>query len=195
MDRRRLQGQMAGTARTGKHEVEVVAEMAFEVDGGTTRIRVGPAGAPERSEVREVQDPAVARWVEKFHFDVERMARAEAHRRRPCVPNWKPPRTTTTCARHHGVPRLRRGGGVRRSRLRRMRRAGLATGIARISRVYRCECYPTVGRLRVHARSLALSRADVITIDGRRGYRRNNVWSTCLAKRLRNAGPIPGGEP
>jgi len=93
MDRRRLQGQMAGTARTGKHEVEVVAEMAFEVDGGTTRIRVGPAGAPERSEVREVQDPAVARWVEKFHFDVERMARAEAHRRRPCVPNWKPPRT------------------------------------------------------------------------------------------------------
>jgi hypothetical protein len=90
--RRRLTSIIAGTAATGPDAVEVTASLDVEVDGTTTRVRVAPAGSPERASVSEVADPAVARWASGVHAELERTARREAYRNRPITPLWKPVR-------------------------------------------------------------------------------------------------------
>lgn len=92
MGKRRLNGFVAGTAATGGREVEVNATLGLEIDGATTRVTLAPAGAPERAQVREVRDPAVARWAAAVQAELEQTARAEAYRTSPCTPNWKPKR-------------------------------------------------------------------------------------------------------
>lgn len=112
MGKRRLKAAVVGTAATGSRAIEVNASVALEVDGATTRVVVAPAGAPARAQVREVTDPAVARWAASVHAEIERTARAEAYRNAPCSPNWKPQRTrrptsgTMVCPDCEGVGEL-----------------------------------------------------------------------------------------
>lgn len=86
MGRRRLSGTIVGTATDTASELEINAQVALEIDGATTRLRVA-------NREREIDDPQVARWAARLHAELQQEARVELRRREPCTPIWKPARS------------------------------------------------------------------------------------------------------